>query len=258
MVRRRSAVLLTWLLGSFACGGNAFSTGENGGGTTDTTGAAATTGPGTTSTMTTTGSSGGAGGATDTVGSTTGTPASSTTGTAGGRFDGGSGGAGGQPVDAGSDATACDLSQPLPVTFRLRVQSGSDYCTNACGAPWVSIYKTGSDQPLVISRGCTTDCSQCQPVACPAIACIAPQHVPHDGETLTWDGTAWQSSKCGPQNLTCTSPTCGTPPGRYIARMCAYKAASDAGPYCMAVSAITCVDVPFEYPTSSAVEGTLP
>jgi len=40
--------------------------------------------------------------------------------------------------------------------------------------------------------------------------------------------------------------------------MCAYRSTSDAGTgYCMAVENPTCVDVPFDYPSGTLVEGVL-
>jgi len=57
----------------------------------------------------------------------------------------------------------------------------------------------------------------------------------------------------------CINQVCSVPPGKYIARMCVNCATGDggAGTFCMSDPTPTCVDVPFDYPTSATVEGTL-
>ncbi len=270
MIRYRAVFLHALFLGFVACGGNAFTApGDEDGGTT----AVGSTSSGTSgsstgsTTATTTGSSGtGSGSTVATTSGTTGTTevTSSTSATTGSGGSGGAGGGGGSAgaagsggrPDAGPDAASCDAAPPAPVQFRMRSEGG-DYCINYCQSVWVTIFREGSDVPLAVTHSCTASCSQCQPIACPAIACIAPQHLKPEGETYTWDGTLWEQGHCGPQMIACISQSCGTPKGKYIARMCAYKSTSDAGPFCMSASTQTCVDVPFDYPTAAIVEGVL-
>jgi hypothetical protein len=49
-------------------------------------------------------------------------------------------------------------------------------------------------------------------------------------------------------------------PGRYVATMCAARRTDDAGPNALCVPTLnpTCVDVEFDYPSASIVEGKLP
>jgi hypothetical protein len=77
------------------------------------------------------------------------------------------------------------------------------------------------------------------------------------GLTFNWSGVLWTPGQCGPNNYACVNRTCGTPAGKYIARMCANRRTSDAGPFCNYDPVQTCVDVPFEYPTTTVVEGVL-
>jgi hypothetical protein len=78
------------------------------------------------------------------------------------------------------------------------------------------------------------------------------------GESYKWDGTLWEQGKCGAQqNIACVNQVCSTPPGKYIARMCANRATSDAGSFCMSDPTPTCVDVPFDYPAPGPVTGVL-
>ena len=77
------------------------------------------------------------------------------------------------------------------------------------------------------------------------------------GQSYNWDGVLWTPGTCGPNAVSCLGRACGTPKGQYIARMCANRRTSDAGPFCMYDSMKTCVDVPFEYPATGVVEGVL-
>jgi hypothetical protein len=75
------------------------------------------------------------------------------------------------------------------------------------------------------------------------------------GETTTWSGTYWKDGTCG-ASMSCKGTTCAVP-GRYIAKMCASRSVPDGGTFgqCNPSAMQTCVDVPFDYPTSSVVEG---
>jgi len=48
--------------------------------------------------------------------------------------------------------------------------------------------------------------------------------------------------------ISCNDHRCTTPRGKYIARMCALRRGSTMP---------TCVDLPFEYPTSATIEGVI-
>ncbi len=143
------------------------------------------------------------------------------------------------------------------VTFHMTAGGGSNsnYCVgSACTFVWVRVTSPdGKSMPF--SQDCVAKCDDCQPVGCPGL-CIAPQRMKPEGETLAWDGTYWDPSTCGAQ-VQCRSRRCAAP-GRYTAQMCAYRSTSDAGTgYCMAVENPTCVDVPFDYPSGTLVEGVL-
>jgi hypothetical protein len=79
-----------------------------------------------------------------------------------------------------------------------------------------------------------------------------------DGETTTWDGTYFEPGQCGNGQIACHNKQCA-PPGKYVATMCASRSTSDAGTvgFCMASATPTCVDVPFDYPSATTVEGVI-
>ncbi len=174
---------------------------------------------------------------------------SGSTGAGGGAGAGGSttGGSGGQigPCTAGT------------TTFHMSTASGdnSDWCVGlGCTPGFMTISSTsGADMP--IAKPCETMCSDCVPVACPAL-CVAPQTMKPDGESLTWDGTFWQASTCG-AGTSCREKACAAP-GRYKVTMCAARRISHAGTFCMPSAAPTCIDLDFDYPSATTVEGTLP
>jgi len=182
-------------------------------------------------------------------------------------------------IDASRDARpdapiGCDAIAPSPVTFHMTPQAGVNFCVNNCSTIWLSIFPAGGTTPLNVTRSCITTCDQCQPIACGAtsranpgldsgagapadpVACIPPQPVKVEGETYTWSGVLWEPSKCGAFGYSCLNQVCGTPPGKYVARMCANRRTSDAG-FCTYDPTPTCVDVPFDYPAAGVVEGTL-
>jgi hypothetical protein len=78
-----------------------------------------------------------------------------------------------------------------------------------------------------------------------------------EGESTEWDGTVWQPGTCGAQ-MSCLGPKCAAP-GRYVAKMCASHSVPDGGPLmqCSPTPVLTCVDVPFDYPTTAVVEGKI-
>jgi hypothetical protein len=134
----------------------------------------------------------------------------------------------------------------------------SDYCVGAnCGSSWVTV-KSADGQALNLSGGCQTTCQDCQPIACSNL-CIAPQEMKAEGESLSWDGSYFVQSTCG-QNYSCNNTACAAP-GSYVATMCASPNDSgDAGVagFCSNTGADpVCVDVAFEYPSDTVVEGVI-
>jgi hypothetical protein len=191
-------------------------------------------------------------------GTTTGGPAdggspSSSTGAGGGTGSSGAG-TGGSGTGGGGPCTAGTTS------FHMSAASGPNdrFCVGLqCSATWMTVTSmSGEEMPL--SAPCETPCDTCQPVGCPAI-CVAPQVMKPDGERLTWDGTFWQASTCG-AHLACRGKACAAP-GRYKVKMCAAARTSDAGPipgFCSSPDTTpTCVELEFDYPSSSTVEGML-
>jgi hypothetical protein len=68
-----------------------------------------------------------------------------------------------------------------------------------------------------------------------------------------WDGTYYASGTCGPSASACMSYQCA-PPGRYVALMRACPLASPDSP---CEGNVQCAQVPFDYPTSATVVGSL-
>jgi hypothetical protein len=187
------------------------------------------------------------------------------------------GDAGGTPLgrDAGGDATTdatfsldapgeLDAATPVDdaggctssvVEFRLTAPSsatwligGSDN-SDAPGANWLTFFLPSGVQ-LFTSAGETLnlDCRSCSAMFPYGFGAWSAE-LPDAGVTGKWNGFAYVAGACGPSGTACLTPLC-MPPGPYIAKMCA-KGASTGTP-------LTCVDVPFEYPTTETVTGELP
>jgi hypothetical protein len=177
-------------------------------------------------------------------------------GGAGGSGAGGSTGTGG----AGGSGGACANSN---VTFRLipgGLPGSAGYCVGSCGASWVTI-KTPDGRILGnIDHGCFASCSDCHPIACPAIACVAPHRLASGGEDIMWSGTLWAPSTCMSTggNLACVNQLCVAPNTQLIATMCGFpNMTPDGGGFCSGGPTAKCVDVPFTYPTMNVVTGVL-
>ena len=174
---------------------------------------------------------------------------------AGSQDTGGVGGAGGAGGGGGLEdaSSACTAGT---VTFHLGAADGrnSRYCVGLdCTDEWVTV-RTQQDARMPLSFGCSTTCEDCRPIGCPLI-CPAPKPVKEDGERLTWDGTYWPEATCGAKQ-TCRSKRCASP-GKYIARMCAAPNPLDAGSFCVVDEKPKCIDVEFEYPSTTTVEGAI-
>jgi hypothetical protein len=133
----------------------------------------------------------------------------------------------------------------------------SDFCVGSqCSNVWVTV-TTGTGSAVTFFQGCVASCSNCMPVACPPVLCALPQPMKAQGESFTWDGTEWDPGMCGAQ-MTCRSHQCAAR-GSYVAKMCASRSVLDAGPFgqCSPTPTLTCVDVPFDYPSATVVEGMI-
>jgi len=260
MSRLDLSAVVTVLIGAawVGCGGSTFSAGGSGGASSDSVGSSGTsagssgsTGAGGNTSAGGNGGSTGGGG----MGGAGGKGGSDSAGAGGGKLD--AGGTGGQPVDASrpDGALACAGS----VTFHMSAANGrsSDYCVGSqCSNVWVTVTAMGGT-PVTFSQGCTPWCGDCQPVACPPGLCFLPQPMNAQGETFTWDGTNWAQGTCGAQTV-CRAHQCAVP-GKYVARMCAARSTPDAGTFsaCSQLATPICVDVPFDYPSPTTVEGVI-
>ncbi len=168
----------------------------------------------------------------------------------------GTGGTGGQPADAASHDAPTTCTSGTTTFHMSAAGSSSGYCVGSnCSNVWVTV--TSKDgQSINIAPQCLTTCDACNPIGC-AASCAAPQPMKPEGESLTWDGSYWVQSTCGAQ-VACQARQCAAP-GGYVAKMCAYRSISDAGltGFCAASPTPTCVDVEFDYPSATVVEGVL-
>jgi hypothetical protein len=197
-------------------------------------------------------------------GSGGGPPGSGGGSAAGGSNAGGSSGSGG--TGTGGAGTGGNTGHPDAavnctagtVTFHMTEAPGSDYCVGVqCTIVWVGV-KTMSGKIMSLPGGCSIpSCDACMPVFCGAAACAQPQHMKPEGLSLTWGGAYQELATCG-AGISCQNKQCA-PPGGYIATMCANRSVSDAGVagFCQADPTPTCVEVPFDYPSTTTVEGVL-
>jgi hypothetical protein len=176
----------------------------------------------------------------------------------------GTGGAGGS--DAGAGASGADGSRdsapsPGTVTLRLVLPTTQSFCDEGCGPPaHIEILTSAGQLVPTIMPSCFTSCSAgCKPVSCPVGGACLPQGLAFTGAQLSWDGSSYPMSTCG-AGTACYAPQF-VAPGRYIARMCATPGTlttPDGGvATCTATGATECIDVPFDFPGQSSVEGTL-
>jgi hypothetical protein len=193
----------------------------------------------------------------------------SSDGTAGATSGGGAG-AGGATNGTGGMGGAAGAGQPNvtctvgTVQFHVVAASGTDFCAHpACGMPDVGANPVVSVKPvggktMPMSGPCVSTCD-CLFHAC---TCPAPQRL-GSGQTFAWDGTFLASQTCGTGGLAvaCYDKQCA-PAGKYVATICAYPAPADAGangcPIVVGAAVPTCVDVPFDYPSTATIEATLP
>jgi hypothetical protein len=150
------------------------------------------------------------------------------------------------------------------VTLQLTVPTNKSFCeqSTGCNGPPSHFTILADGKPVAVSTPpCPTLCSgTCQPLACPLL-CVAPHGSAVTTAELKWDGTVYAMSTCG-QGTSCYAPM-HLPAGKYVARMCATPGSlnpPDGGfnSTCVASGPAECVDVPFEFPSSSPVVGHLP
>jgi hypothetical protein len=94
---------------------------------------------------------------------------------------------------------------------------------------------------------------------------MTPERMKPEGETTTWDGSYFVMNHCtagqgggGINGTPCNDNLCA-PPGKYIATMCATLDEPDAGGAACSLTQQqqVCVDVPFDYPSSTVVDGVI-
>jgi hypothetical protein len=167
------------------------------------------------------------------------------------------GGQGGSVVDAGAGGS------PGSTTLRLKIAPGSSYCdTGISCSP--AFHITVRNQAGAVVGGtppfCYVLCSAaCVPMPCPAIACF-PYDTPFTGEERVFSGLDYEASTCG-AGTACVRQRF-LPPGRYVAVMCATPGqfmGPDGGgrATCTKTGPPECVEVPFDFPSSTPVEVTL-
>jgi len=166
---------------------------------------------------------------------------------------------------------------PCEAALTFEVNVTGSYCagtTSSCNNEWLTIL--GPDgRPVPRDLSCSSECGECALVGCGAV-CPAPSPVPSGGLRQTWAGRYFTSSKCTTaqgDSVGCGAGQCAAP-GKYVARMCLYVdgSAPDGGADAADASASspepcraqspgakpTCVDVPFDWPSTKAVVGTIP
>lgn len=147
------------------------------------------------------------------------------------------------------------------VTFDLAVGATKSYCATStnCSTPDLFAVLDADGNPVrrAVVDCAAVDCDTCAPPGCLGIDC------PSRGESvsaqrLSWDGAVNVQSTCGAKMTSC-SGRAYVRPGEFVARMCATPGTLTAGavPECVPSGPPECVDVPFEYPSSAVVRGSL-
>lgn len=252
-----AVVVTCGLLGAFACGSDTQASSPADGGTSRAGG----------------GSGNGAGG------QTAGNGGASAGGVAGnaGRGTGGSnnGGAhtGGTTNGGGTSGSGGMGGACAPVSIHMNPGGpppGSDFCSGPpncqSGDPFTVLDAAGKSLTTGLSCG-MADCKSCVAQGCPPGSCHFSSPVPTTGTDFTWNGTVYAaatgcgSGQIGSPPVNCWMPSCA-PAGHYVAHLCAYALPPDSdGGFQVcelhAATKPTCVDVPFDYPTTTQVVGVL-
>lgn len=160
----------------------------------------------------------------------------------------------------GSGSTACTAGT---VTIQVVPTAGAgvQWCMGqptGCSSNWLTIRDSSGD--LVVSNMCMTPCDSCMMMGCPA-SCAIPSELSAQGLTYTWSGTYYKAGTCGSSATNCLSPQCA-PAGQYTAKVCGFADPTpDAGFGCASASSsaqLTCVEQPFEFPSSAPIVVTMP
>jgi hypothetical protein len=236
--RATSSAGATSLAGS---GGNSAAAGSGSGGAPTSGGSAGTS---------LAGSGGNSGGPGSGLGGT------KATGGVGGKTTAGSGGTKATGGTAGAAGTIADETCTAgPVQLLVTTSTPSAYCLESCGG-FISIL-TSDNQPFVSLNAdpCTLQplCSTCSAPICTDRYC-GPVVMSRSSAGANWQGEYNEASTCG-QNVACSHGRCITS-GHYIARFCATLASSSGT--CDASATRTCVDAPFDFPTTTTVQAVLP
>ena len=175
---------------------------------------------------------------------------------AGGSGFGGTQSTGGAVAIAGAAGAIPDETCTAgPVTLKLTTSTPSAYCLKSCGG-FVSIV-TADNQPFasLSTDPCSLQvlCSTCSVPVCTDLYC-GPVVMSNGSASTAWWGAYTEASTCG-QNVACSHGRCTTS-GHYIARFCATAASSSGS--CDSTGAQTCIDVPFDFPTTATVQAVLP
>jgi hypothetical protein len=164
-------------------------------------------------------------------------------------------------VDGGVTLVA---KSPGKVTLRAVIPTDKTFCDQETGCAANGHIAILNEAGVAVPTGvawCSTMCSSaCTPSPCPGIACVS-QGIAVKTSEFVWDGSAYTWSTCG-NRVACFTPGY-VPAGHYVARMCAtpgtLRAADGGFPMtCTATAPVECVDVPFDLPSASPVEGHLP
>ena len=169
-------------------------------------------------------------------------------------------GAGGVNIGAGgAPVPTCS-----PVSFSIRLEgfpAGAQVCdsaANSCSAISQAVtIQDASGKPLPSGGWCSVDCTLCSNTICPPVPCLPP--TAHTTIETSWNGMQNIPGTCG-SGKACYNRAICAPSGHYTAHLCGYvlpSAGSAPLPCNGAAATPTCVDVPFDYPTSQVVIGVL-
>jgi hypothetical protein len=175
---------------------------------------------------------------------------------------GGSSGAGAGGMAAGGAGGSAPTASQGSATLRLKLAPGSAYCDDGCpptGHIGLGSVSAPKGSMTIVPPCGSVFCDTCLANQCPGSPC-GPRTV-QDNEELTWDGTYYEASRCGPQAMGCWRKTFAAA-GQYIAIMCATPGTisqPDGGGLlvCTKTGDLQCVEVPFTFPSSTPVVGTL-
>ncbi len=189
---------------------------------------------------------------------------------------GGSGGAAGAGASAGSGAgggtggggavggSAGAAGSPGTAQLEFKIDNGKSYCRSTDDCSLFSSISIKDSSGNVLGRipgYCYTDCATCEALPCPGLACSELHGIDFTGEQLTWDGSYFENGTC--QGTTQCKQKLFATPGKYVAVMCATPGTLVDEPpkqdkQCQTSGPQECVEVGFDFPSSSPITGSLP